>query len=55
MKAFYVCRTKPVGLRFRGGEGGLVDGLVTPPPSYDQLSIEERRCAELLLIDSYGK
>ena len=37
-----LCRTKPVSLRFRGGESG-VDGLVTPPQSYDQLSIDERR------------
>lgn len=36
-------RTKPVSLRFRGGEGGSVDGLVTPPQSYDQLSLDERR------------
>jgi hypothetical protein len=41
--AVFLCRTKPVSLRFRGGEGGGVDGLVTPPQSYDQLSIEERR------------
>ena len=35
-------RNKP--LKFKGGDSQ--DGLITPPQSYDQLSLDERRSAQ---------